>query len=250
MVEAFLLAGREDNGGELPSLQDIAWITREEIPDIVRDYELLEQKGILERTGGIIEGSYPYEEIPETTRYRVRKFAERQRKLTKADYMRRRRERDRSGAFTTNDNGRVTEPDTYKLPPRYLPVTDGNMEENQGESGGGYSSVTNSNPDTDTDTDQEKIKKRIDPYPEEPAEAVDFFFTSWEVDLSTDSRFYNAVSQMVTKCGPYRFSFLFDHLRKEGDTPQKILGRIDKEWHSWDENRIKAALRDPDPEWY
>ena len=77
-VELFLMAGEQNEGGLLPTLDDMTWLLRSSKEELETDLNELIQVGIIE----FIDG-----------RYQVRKFSERQAPLDKADYMRRLRDR-------------------------------------------------------------------------------------------------------------------------------------------------------------
>jgi hypothetical protein len=101
VVECFLLAGELNDGGYLPSLEDMAWAFRVDEEQIETELNELIRLGILEF---------------KDERYFVRKFSDRQKAMPKAEYMRRKREEAKAGEH-------------YKsLPPRYQSVTDSNTD--------------------------------------------------------------------------------------------------------------------------
>lgn len=116
-VEMFLLAGEQNEGGYLPQLADMSWTLRIDIEQLETELNELTRIGILEF---------------KDERYFVRKFEKRQEPMDKAEYMRRLRDQEQKQEHYQS------------LPPRYQPVTVGNIE---------------SDIDTDIDTD---IDKRID----------------------------------------------------------------------------------------
>lgn len=77
VIECFLFAGEVDNDGYLPKLEDIAWILRLSEEELETDLNELVRMGFLEYKNGL---------------YFVHKFAERQKPMDKAEYMRRKRE--------------------------------------------------------------------------------------------------------------------------------------------------------------
>jgi len=93
-IECFLMAGEEARDGYLPPLKDIAWILRRDIEQLETTMNELVRIEILEVRDG---------------RYFVRKFAERQEPMPKAEYNRRKRGDD-------------------VLLKYYQPVTNGNAE--------------------------------------------------------------------------------------------------------------------------
>src|SRR3990167_8543280 len=74
VIECFLLAGEQNEGGYLPPLEDIAWTLRASTEELETDRNELISAGILEFHDG---------------RYFVKKFAERQSPMDKSEYMRR-----------------------------------------------------------------------------------------------------------------------------------------------------------------
>ena len=116
-IQMFLCAGENNKDGLLPPVEYLAWRLRVQANQLSKDLEALARTGIIQQTP---EGWF------------VTNFKARQAKPTKADYMRRRRERERNDRY-------------YGYGP---PVTNGNNSVTD--------SVTNGNTDTDTDTDTEE----------------------------------------------------------------------------------------------
>lgn len=123
VIECFLMAGENNDGGYLPSLDDMTWILRDQHEQIETDLNELVKVGILQ----IIDG-----------RYLVRKFTERQAALPKAEYMSRKRKSETGEKYYQND--------TESLPDSYQPVTNGNRDT-----------------DTDIDINAAKAAPAIDP---------------------------------------------------------------------------------------
>jgi len=103
IVECFLLAGENDQEGYLPKLDDIAWTLRTGIEELETDLNELVKMGILEYRDSL---------------YFVRKFAERQAPLPKAEYMRRKRNEEQLRDYYQD---------------RYHSVTNSNVEERRGD---------------------------------------------------------------------------------------------------------------------
>jgi len=103
IVECFLLAGENDQEGYLPKLDDIAWTLRTGIEELETDLNELVKMGILEYRDSL---------------YFVRKFAERQAPLLKAEYMRRKRNEEQLRDYYQD---------------RYQSVTNSNVEERRGD---------------------------------------------------------------------------------------------------------------------
>jgi len=97
-IECFLFAGDLDEEGYLPRLADMAWVLHLTEEELETDLNELVRLGILEHRDGL---------------YFVRKFAERQAPLPKAEYMRRKRNEDQLQTY-------------YQ--PRYQSVTNGNAD--------------------------------------------------------------------------------------------------------------------------
>lgn len=97
IIECFLMAGEEDNGGYMPPLVDIAWMLRVDEEQLETEYNELVRLRILEFKDGL---------------YFVRKFVDRQQPLPKAEYMRRKRNEE-------------------QLLEYYQPVTNGNADKIQ-----------------------------------------------------------------------------------------------------------------------
>jgi len=109
VIECFLLAGNEDSGGLLPELSDIAWRFRCDEEQLETELIELSRVGILSQKEG---------------RWIVTKFAERQDKLSKAEYMRRLRDSQKK-----REHYESTYQPRYQS--RYQSVTNGNTEENR-----------------------------------------------------------------------------------------------------------------------
>lgn len=118
-IQMFLVAGEHNKEGLLPSIPFMAWRLRVQEAQLTKDLDALSNSGIVQLTP---EGWF------------VTNFKTRQEKPPKAEYMRRKRERDREDRY--NGWGQH--------------VTTGNNSVNN--------DVTNSNTDTDTDTDTDEDK--------------------------------------------------------------------------------------------
>lgn len=102
VMECFLMAGEVNNGGYLPSLDDMAWTLRADPEQLETELTELVQLGILQ----VLDG-----------RYHVTKFEQRQKPMSKAEYMERLRKQGQK--------------DEYYQPgyqPSYQPVTNGNAD--------------------------------------------------------------------------------------------------------------------------
>ena len=65
-VELFLLAGTQDDGGNLPAVEDIAWRLRTTVEDVTQTLNALVEVGIVENTsGGLV--AYPPTHVPAAT---------------------------------------------------------------------------------------------------------------------------------------------------------------------------------------
>ena len=102
VIECFLLAGNEHKDGLLPSLPDIAWRLHCDEEQLETELIELSNIGILSQQEG---------------RWYVTKFAERQEKMSKAEYMKRKRDTEKRAEHYQT---------TYQ--PRYQDVTIGNTE--------------------------------------------------------------------------------------------------------------------------
>lgn len=102
-IKLFLLAGEYDRNGILPGLDDIAWRLRISTEELESDLIELQKIGILIRTP---EGEWI-----------VRKFADRQSPMEKAEYMRRKRSEKQSQQYYGDE-----------LPISYQPVTRSNVD--------------------------------------------------------------------------------------------------------------------------
>ena len=104
-IECFLFAGQEDDDGYLPDLNQMAWTLHTDPESLETEFGELAQVGILQ----IMDG-----------RWHVTHFADRQAKMSKAEYMRRKREAERKEEYYQP----VDEP----LPASDQPVTSGNTD--------------------------------------------------------------------------------------------------------------------------
>ena len=120
-MECFLMAGKNDKGGYLPSLVDMAFELRTTEEVLETDLNELIRIGILESRDGY---------------YFVAKFAERQAAMPKAEFNRRRREEERLLEYNQPD---------------YRPVTNGNTDKIR----------IDTDIDIDTDKDTEEIREDI-----------------------------------------------------------------------------------------
>lgn len=102
-VEMFLMAGEKDKGGYLPSVDDMAWTLRTEPEQLETELIELQRLGILTMID---------------TKWFVVKFAERQKAMTKAEYMRRKRAEEQRDEYYMKGS----------LPDGYQPVTDGHTD--------------------------------------------------------------------------------------------------------------------------
>ncbi len=105
VIECFLFAGQEDDDGYLPDLNQMAWTLHSDPETLETEFNELAQLGILQ----ILEG-----------RWHVTHFAGRQAKMSKAEYMRRKRESERKAGYY--------QPVSDSLPDSDQPVTNGNTD--------------------------------------------------------------------------------------------------------------------------
>jgi len=104
-IEFFLFAGEIDDGGALPTLDDMAW-TLHQSPEVLEtDLGELAKVGITDQRGG---------------KWFVTNFSKRQEKMDKAEYMRRLRDERQKDEYYQGQE----EP----LPDSYQPVTNGNAD--------------------------------------------------------------------------------------------------------------------------
>jgi len=94
VIELFVLAGREDNEGILPALDDMAIMLRLNAEELETDLIEIQKIGII----GNIDG-----------RWIVAKFANRQAPMSKAEFMRRKRVTERSDEYQAEHYPPVTE---------------------------------------------------------------------------------------------------------------------------------------------
>lgn len=117
-IECLLLAGEMNKNGLLPKIDDMAWRLRTSESSLNDDMTRLALAGIVEL---VLVGN--------EERWFISKFAERQAPMSKAEYMRRKREEKQKQQYHGDSND-----DSYQAR---------------------YQSVTNSNAETDKETDKE-----------------------------------------------------------------------------------------------
>jgi DNA-binding transcriptional regulator YhcF (GntR family) len=100
-IECCLLAGENNKNGRLPSVSDISWRLRISTETIEADFDSLSRAGLLEYRAEEVFNDYWF----------VTNFEKRQKAMSKAEYMRRKREKQEC----------------------YQPVTIGNTEEEKEE---------------------------------------------------------------------------------------------------------------------
>jgi len=127
-IELFLLAGETGDDGSLPCLEDMAWTLRANTEQLEIELIELQKVGIVSVVG---------------SRYFVTKFAERQKPMTKAEYMQRKRDEEQRQEY-------------------YQPVTKR------------YQSVTNGNAEPEENR-EDKNKNRA--YPDDATESLKVFST-------------------------------------------------------------------------
>ena len=103
-IQMFLIAGEEDRDGNLPSIDDIAFTLRMNKEQLETDMVELQSVGILSINNG---------------QWYVTKFSERQAKMDKAEYMRRKRDENQTAQYygyqpVTNGNADKIRIDTDK----------------------------------------------------------------------------------------------------------------------------------------
>ncbi len=97
--ELCLIAGRNDQDGDIPETKQIAWTLRMQVDDLQSDLDELQKLGLINQIA---------------TGWNVTHFSKRQSKLDSAEKVRRYREEQKRDKYYTGD---VTEPVTNVLPP-------------------------------------------------------------------------------------------------------------------------------------
>ena len=198
VIECFLLAGEINQDGFLPSLDDISWglRTTEELIEI--DLNALIGIGILEFSGG---------------RYFVRKFAERQKAMEKAEYMRRSR-----GEHQRDEYYEDTLPNSDQS------VTSSHVE---------------SDTDTDTDTDTDKILT---------ANAVRQPRTK-RISGSDTRTYHPSIQAIFRLTGRYPNKTMYDVVIETiGENPDQ--GKLKECWVEWRRRKFSAINYGWAMDWY
>lgn len=185
--ESLMLAGMVDRDGQLPTIDDAAWILRIESAELIKDWDGLVKIGLLEKDDPTVLA----EHLP--GHYWVKNFAKRQAPMAKAEYMQRLRSERHDQQYSPNPDGEayrdpelrtlpeVTEEDPDgELPDGELPVTKGHTERKKER------------------VKQSKDKKKEIPDPDPETQIKEFIFSLWDTDPSQyNSRVHGLIDRQI-----------------------------------------------------